>query len=66
MPVWPHGTATCFQLYETVTEGTPTSPVFETVEGLAQWCEDSRLPYTGDDPAYRTVWLAEFRDQACG
>ncbi len=28
---------TCFQMYETVSEGTPVSPVFENEEDLVQW-----------------------------
>lgn len=28
---------TCFQMYETVSEGTPVSPVFETEEDLVKW-----------------------------
>ena len=31
------GTADCFQMYETVSEGTPVSPVFETKGELAEW-----------------------------
>ena len=31
------GEANCFQMYETVSEGTPVSPVFETKEQLAAW-----------------------------
>jgi len=29
--------ADCFQIYETVSEGTPVSPVFETKEDLIEW-----------------------------
>src|SRR3990167_6619201 len=29
--------ATCFQIYETVSEGTPVSPVFETKVALIDW-----------------------------
>lgn len=28
---------TCYQIYETVTEGTPTSPVFSTLDELQAW-----------------------------
>ena len=27
-----------FQMWETTTEGSPQSPVFETLEALAKWC----------------------------
>lgn len=30
-------TATAYQMYETVSEGTPVSPVFETEEAMVQW-----------------------------
>lgn len=29
--------ATCYQIYQTVSEGTPTSPVFETKEEMRDW-----------------------------
>src|SRR5690606_25679196 len=29
--------ATCYQVYETVSEGTPVSPVFETLDELVAW-----------------------------
>lgn len=36
-PDWGDDERTCFVYYETVSEGTPVSPVFETIEGLAEW-----------------------------
>ncbi len=36
-PAWPEGSATAFQVYETVSEGTPVSPVFATREALIEW-----------------------------
>lgn len=36
-PDWADAERTCFQWYETVSEGTPVSPVFDTMEGLARW-----------------------------
>lgn len=30
-----------YQLWETVSEGSPVSPVFETLEQLCEWCESS-------------------------
>jgi len=33
--------ATHFQMYETVSEGTPVSPVFETLEDLENWLVNS-------------------------
>lgn len=42
------GPATCYQIYETVSEGTPASPVFETVEAMVEWMTspiDRSSPY---------------------
>lgn len=36
-PQWPEGSATAYQVYETVSEGTPISPVFATSEELIDW-----------------------------
>lgn len=36
-PEWPEDTATAYQVYETVTEGTPTSPVFNLEADLRSW-----------------------------
>lgn len=36
-PAWPEGSDTAYQIYETVSEGTPTSPVFETEDELVAW-----------------------------
>lgn len=30
-----------FQLWETTTEGSPQSPVFETLEALCEWCAEN-------------------------
>lgn len=38
-PKW-DGEPTCYQIYETVTEGTPVSPVFETKDRMIQWLMD--------------------------
>lgn len=32
--------ATCYQVYENVTEGTPVSPVFDSVDGVRDWLVD--------------------------
>lgn len=37
VPVWPEGTATHYQIYETVSEGTPVSPVFTSLEDMEDW-----------------------------
>lgn len=51
-----------WQLWETTSEGSPVSPVFETAEALAQWCETGATPFasirwTAAD------WLASFRSE---
>jgi hypothetical protein len=40
MPQWLPHQRTHFCLYETVTEGTPVSPVFATIEELEAWREE--------------------------
>jgi hypothetical protein len=35
--VWTAEEANCYQIYETVSEGTPVSPVFETLDEMEQW-----------------------------
>lgn len=34
---WENGEDNCFQIYETVSEGTPRSPVFETLADMESW-----------------------------
>lgn len=46
-PDWPDESRTHFQIYETVTEGTPVSPPFATVEELARWYADNGDPVYG-------------------
>lgn len=36
-PSWPAESATHYQIYETVSEGTPVSPVFESLTALVEW-----------------------------
>jgi hypothetical protein len=36
-PDWPEGTATAYQVYETVSEGTPVSPVFAMESEIVDW-----------------------------
>lgn len=36
-PEWTEGSAIAYQIYETVTEGTPVSPVFQTVDDMRAW-----------------------------
>ena len=38
MPPVPEGAPAGYVLYETVSEGTPASPVFPSLQELADWC----------------------------
>jgi hypothetical protein len=38
---WTPEQASHYQMYETVSEGTPVSPVFATPEEVARWCADN-------------------------
>jgi hypothetical protein len=38
-PEWPEGSATAYQVYENVSEGTPVSPVFQTKEEVIAWLQ---------------------------
>jgi hypothetical protein len=60
MPPIPEGADFGYVLYETTTEGTPDSPVFETLEELATWCEDNATVFA-DIKWTRAEWLASFR-----
>lgn len=51
-----------YQLWETTTEGSPKSPVFETPEQLADWCAENTTIF-GAQKARRDEWLAMFREE---
>jgi len=40
-PRWRNGEATHYQIYENVTEGTPVSPVFASLDDLIGWLMDN-------------------------
>jgi hypothetical protein len=40
MPGWAPEEASCYQVYENVTEGTPVSPVFDSLDGVRDWLVD--------------------------
>jgi hypothetical protein len=52
---------TVCRLYETVTEGTPISPVADSPEALAQWLTDNKASVFADHPASYDAWLKVFR-----
>lgn len=57
MPDWPDAERTHYQMYETTTEGTPISPVFETPEQLARWLADNKAStFAGMTTSYES-WL---------
>ena len=45
-----------WQLWETTSEGSPSSPVFATAEALADWCETGATVF-GSHRAPRDQWL---------
>ena len=55
MPEWPDSERVGWQMYETVTEGTPISPVFATAEELAHWLADNEA--NAGVASYK-AWLA--------
>lgn len=48
-----------FQLWETVSEGSPISPVFATAEALADWCAENAT-VSGVEKTSRGAWLHMF------
>ena len=44
-----------YQLWEDVTEGSPISPVFKTINELANWCEGNATTF-GSEKASRVTW----------
>lgn len=57
MPGFSGGTATGWCMYETTSEGTPISPVFETPEELAHWLADNGASSFGHNTATYEHWL---------
>lgn len=51
-----------YQMWETVSEGSPISPVFATPEELAHWLADSKASACGDMTATYEQWLATIHD----
>jgi len=52
----PSGTG--YQLWETISEGSPISPVFETPEELAQWLYINNVSSFGDQTCTYEQWLS--------
>jgi hypothetical protein len=50
-----------WQLWETCSEGSPVSPVFETAEALADWCADNATIFASEKMS-RSKWMELFKD----
>jgi len=50
-----------YQLWETTSEGSPSSPVFETLELLCEWCETNATTF-GHFKATKEEWKQMFDD----
>ena len=46
-----------YQLWETVSEGSPISPVFDSLEVLCEWCEKNASPFA-NFTATKEEWLS--------
>lgn len=57
MPNWPEQERTHYQMYETVTEGTPLSPVMESPEALAHWLFEHKANAGAGMTASYEAWL---------
>jgi len=44
-----------YQLWETTSEGSPVSPVFASLDGLCEWCEENATTF-GSHRAGRDEW----------
>ena len=52
-----------YQLWETVSEGSPSSPVFKTAEELAKWCETNATIFASEKCSY-DKWLKMFKEDS--
>lgn len=57
MPEWTEEEKELFAMYETVSEGTPISPPFETAEDLARWLANTGASAFDDMTATYEEWL---------
>ena len=64
MPVWGEEEKTHLMLYETTTEGTPSSPAFATAEELARWLTDNNATTFGYATTSYENWLAFCKQEA--
>ena len=59
-PRWRERDRTCFQLYETVSEGTPISPVCASLHELAEWCALHPNVWVGTETMDLAAWQRFF------
>lgn len=52
-----------YQLWETTSEGSPSSPVFQSAEELARWCVDGATIFGSNKAPYET-WLKMFQEDS--
>lgn len=52
-----------YQLWQSVTEGSPISPVFSSAEKLADWCEDNATIFS-DETCTKERWLEMFLENS--
>jgi len=64
MPEWPEEEKTHFMMYETCSEGTPISPVFDNTDELAHWLADTKASAFGEMTATYEQWLATCKQGA--
>lgn len=64
MPDWPESERTHYQMYETVSEGTPISPIFATPEDLARWLADTGANAFAGMKASYEGWLRVARGES--
>src|SRR5690606_21684836 len=57
MPDWPSSERTHYQMYETISEGTPISTVKESPEALARWLADNHANAGAGSTASYEAWL---------
>ncbi len=57
-PAWTDAERTHYQIYETVSEGTPIGPAFETLDELAVWYHEH------GDPGYGAISLSAAKNFA--
>ena len=64
-PNWTREERTHFQFYEGVSEGTPISPVFPSLEELAKWLEVNGHTIAGHTVDTREGWMERLKHLLC-